>query len=236
MIDWLEFEKKISTYSFYTINNNSNKNIVLFGNCHVATIGYMLNQLLYNNYNIHIVISWYCYKIGYNNFDMAKVNDKIKTLVSTSDIFIFQTHINDYGINASQIHTFSGKQTKKINIPNFRLVYTLDILEFNSSLEKLKYNIKNSDFSEFIFIDNLNIKFFNTIDHPTHFILFLLSKSIFNKITKHNYVPITIESYYNIDNRADFKLLNYVILPGQDIITDKISSITGIPVNADYFD
>ena len=240
MIEWLEFEESISKFSFYTINNNSKKNIVLFGNCHVATIGYMLNTLLYYKFNIHIVISWYCEKIGYHYFDMDEINDKIKHLVSTSDIFIYQTHIKDYGIDASKIYTFAGKQTKQIKIPSFRLMYnTLDIFTFNSSLEKLKNNIEHSDFTEFIFIiDNiLNIIFFNTIDHPTHYILFLLSKSIFNKITKYIYLPITIKSYYNADNRNNFKLLNnYVLLPGKDVITEEISSVTGISINADYFD
>lgn len=240
MIEWMEFEEKISKYSFHTINNNSNKNIVLFGNCHVATIGYMLNILLYYNFNIHIIISWYCEKIGYNHFDMIEINSKIKHLVSNCDIFIFQSHVRDYGMDASKIHTFVENKTKQIKIPNFRLKYnTLDTLTFNASLEKLKNNIIDSDFPEFIFIiDNiLNIIFFNTIDHPTHYILFLLSKSIFNKITKYNYIPMTIEDYYDTNNRDNFKLLNnYVILPGKDIITHEISCVTGISINADYFD
>lgn len=240
MIEWFEFEEKISKCSFHTINNNSKKNIVLFGNCHVATIGYMLNTLLYHNFNIHIIISWYCDKIGYSHFDMIEINNKIKHLLSNSDIFIFQNHVKDYGINASQIHTFNRKQSKQIQIPNFRLVYnTLDIFAFKTSLEKLKNNIESSDFPEFTFmIDNiLNIIFFNTIDHPTHYILFLLSNSIFNKITKYKYIPMTIESYYDTNNRSNFKLLNnYVLLPGKDIITDEISFVTGISINADYFD
>lgn len=240
MIEWLEFQEKISRGSFHTINNNSKKNIVLFGNCHVATIGYILNILLYSNFNIHIIISWYCEKKGYQHFDMEEINNKIKCLVFSSDIFIFQSHVKDYGIDASQIHTFAGKQTKQIQIPNFRLVYnTLESYTFNASVEKLKNNIENSDFPDFIFIINniSNIIFFNTIDHPTHYILFLLSKSIFNKITKYKYIPMTIGGYYDMENKKFFKLLNnYVVLPGKDDITEEISSVTGISINADYFD
>jgi hypothetical protein len=171
---------------------------------------------------------------------MLEINHKIKYLVSSSDIFIFQSHVKDYGMDASKIHTFVDNKTKQIKIPNFRLEYNaLDMFTFNASLKKLKNNIINSDFPEFIFvIDNIsNIMFFNTVDHPTHYVLFLLSKSIFNKITKYNYLPMTIKSYYDMENRSFYKLLtNYVLLPGKHVITEEISRITGISINADYFD
>jgi hypothetical protein len=58
-MNWVDFETNLLHKHIHIINNNSNKNIVLFGSCHMATIGYMLNRLLNYEYNIHIIISNY---------------------------------------------------------------------------------------------------------------------------------------------------------------------------------
>jgi phage terminase large subunit len=103
----------------------------------------------------------------------------------------------------------------------------------------LKFNIeKKSNFEEFIFVYNnyKNIHFFNTCLHPTHYLLFLLAKSIIFKITN-NSSKINLQSYHNIENRNQFKTIkDYVLLPGVIPITKEISQITGININVDHFD
>ena len=77
-----------------------------------------------------------------------------------------------------------------------------------------------------------------------YFILFLLSKSIKNKIfntykTNINPVNVTIciGDYFNPVMRMNFKKIDsYVILPGRELITEKIQDITDIKMDGDYFD
>jgi hypothetical protein len=66
MITFSDFTKLLENDYIVTLNNNSNKNIVLFGNCHMSTIGYMLNVLLNYSYNIHIIIPYY-YRVNINS-------------------------------------------------------------------------------------------------------------------------------------------------------------------------
>ena len=73
MIEWIDFENKLLDSVYYSIDNNSKKKIVLFGNCHMASIGYFLNYLFNQQYNIYIIISWLFDKNGLENFDMKKV-------------------------------------------------------------------------------------------------------------------------------------------------------------------
>ena len=239
MIEWIDFEKKMEEYPIFTIDNKSKQNIVLFGNCHVAPIGYFLNYLLDNKYNIYIIISWYCDKVGFENFDMTKVNNKILNILQENcDIFLYQQHIKDYGVNASIIEKLPNTKAIIYKLPNLRLVFTtLDKKEYDRSLEILSYNIEYSDFSNFDFIVNniKTIRFFNTPEHPTHYILYLLSKDIVNKINNNN-KKITIEDYYNQYNRGDFKKIKeFISLPGFDEITSTNSKITSISIDADYF-
>lgn len=239
MIEWTEFEKEMNNYPIFVINNKSDKNIVLFGNCHVATIGYFLDYLLSKKYNIFIIISWYCDKVGFEKFDMRKVNVRIKHILQNyCDVFLYQQHINDYGVNASIINTLVNENATIYKLPNLRLVFTsLDKKEYERSLEILNYNIDYSDFTNFQFITKYlsSIRFFNTIDHPTHYILYLLSKDILNKINNNN-ILININDYYNEDYRNDFKkITDFVFLPGFDEISPKISEITGISIDTDYF-
>jgi hypothetical protein len=110
----------------------------------------------------------------------------------------------------------------------------------------LKNSILNSDFKELDFIiDKLpEIKFFNTPEHPTHYLLYLLAKSIkyfifykYNSIAKLLYNPVSIKDYYSSENRLSFKKIeNYVILPGSIIISDSIRNITGFKLESDYFE
>ena len=77
--------------------------------------------------------------------------------------------------------------------------------------------------------------FFNTINHPTHYLLFLQSQYIVNKILK-NGQTISIRNYYDKKNRIYFKDFKYITLPGKELVNDEINKITGIKKNAEYFD
>jgi hypothetical protein len=201
----------------------------------MATIGFMLNKLLEYKYNIHIIISWYFDKKGIENFDMNDINLKIENKVSNCDFFIYHNHINSYHINASNLPNLINKNCLKLCVPNYRLDYLND--NYNSSLNLLKYQIQNSDFSEFIFIINNHkiINFFNTTNHPTHYLLFLQSQSIIHKISKSN-ITIDLDNYYDKNNRNYFKAFSYVVLPGKENITNEIFTNTGIKIDSDYFD
>jgi hypothetical protein len=133
-----------------------------------------------------------------------------------------------------------NSNAKKIQIPNMRLDYhTLNKNDFDHSLERLEHSIKNSDFSDFSFICKSisDIQFFNTPEHPTHYIMFLIAKSIISKINNDKYENMSIASYQNPKNKERFKKLEkYVLLPGRVIITEEISKITNISMNAEYFD
>ena len=230
-----EFEKE----PIYTINNNKDKNIVLFGNCHLATIGFFLDHLLKKEYNIHIVISWYCDKIGFDKFNMEHVNNKLSKLVKDCDIFIHQKHIKDYGVNASRIETLVNPSAIIWMLPNFQLWFnSASVKEYERSVEILDYNIVNSDFKDFYFlVEHKHIQFFNNPDHPTHYILFLLSKCIYSKIKDDIYDSCSIDKYHNNNLRLEFlQITNFVKLPGKINITEEITKISGIPVNCDYFD
>ena len=236
---WEEFENKLKKQPIYTINNNTNKSIVLFGNCQLSTIGFFLNKLLNKEYNIYIIISWYCDKIGFDNFNMIKINKKIKKLIKNCNVFIYQKHINDYGVNASIIEKFVSSDSIILLLPNLRLTFdSTNLKEYERSLEVLDYNIVNSDFNDFYFmVEYKYIQFFNIPTHPTHYILFLLSKSIYSKIKDSNYIPYSIDKYNDATLRTEFlQLKDYIKLPGKINITEEITMISGIPVNCDYFD
>jgi hypothetical protein len=241
-MNWSEFENMLLTKHIYTINNNSSKNIVLFGSCHMATIGYMLNKILNyqsNEYNIHIIISWFFENKGLEKFDMKKINDNINFLVSSCDVFIYHHHINDYSINATILPSITKENCLKLIIPNYRLDYTINYDIYSKSLNTLSQHILNSSFPEFIFVieNHKNIMFFNTIHHPTHYLLFLQTESIRNRMLNYN-EKMSINNYFDVSNRNIFKQFdnNYVYLPGKENITNDISNFTGINMNADYFD
>ena len=77
--------------------------------------------------------------------------------------------------------------------------------------------------------------FFNTTNHPTHYLLFLQSEYIVNKILKSG-ETISIGNYFDEKNREYFKDFKYVTLPGKECINDEITAITGIKKDANYFD
>jgi hypothetical protein len=238
IIDWINFENELLDKPYFTIDNLSRKSVVLFGNCHISTIGFFLNHLLNYKFNIHIIISWYCYKVGLEKFNMQEINNEISNLLLNCDIFIFQKHIRNYGINAVNIEQRVNKFAKIMQIPNMRLDYTInDEVKYKRSLEILEYSILNSNFPDFIFvIKHNNIHFFNTPEHPTHYILYLLSKWIYLRIMN-IYVTISISDYFNIYNRKDYKkITNFVRLPEKFDITPEISKITGILLDSEHFD
>jgi len=80
-----------------------------------------------------------------------------------------------------------------------------------------------------------DIMFFNTVNHPTHYLLFLQSQYIVNKILNNNQ-SISINNYFDGNNRSYFKKFSYIILPGKEIVNDEISNVTGIKKDADYFE
>jgi len=236
-MDWLDFESILLDKNIHTLNNNSKKNIVLFGSCHMATIGYILNKLLNYKYNIHIIISWFFENKGVEKFDMNSINNRITDLVSNCDIFIYHLHINDYSVNATQLPLLVNSQCLKLILPNYRLDYTNSKDEFNKSLTILNYHIISSSFPEMNFIIDKykDIMFFNTVNHPTHYLLFLQSQYIVNKILNNNQ-SISINNYFDGNNRSYFKKFSYIILPGKEIVNDEISNVTGIKKDADYFE
>jgi hypothetical protein len=125
-------------------------------------------------------------------------------------------------------------------IPNLHFCFDAPTSElFQNSLSKLKTNIvERSDFKEFVFVSEYykTIRFFNTSVHPTHYLLFLLAKSIKYKLIKEIKL-INIHSYHNEKNKIQFKnIKEFVCLPGFEIFTKETHQITGIIENADYFD
>jgi hypothetical protein len=242
-MNWIDFENNLVNEHIHVINNNSNKNIVLFGSCHMATIGYMLNNILNykenkNKYNIYIIISWIFENKGIEKFDMVNINNRITDIVSNCDIFIYHAHITDYSVNATKLPSIVKNGCLKFIIPNYRLDYTSDHNNYSKSLDILKYHISNSSFPEFMFLveNHKNIMFFNTTNHPTHYVLFLQTEALINRILN-NGEKMNIHCYFSQENRNYFKQIsNYIILPGRNVVDKTISNNTGINVNADYFD
>lgn len=239
MNNWFDLETYLLTNHYYTINNGQNKNIVLFGNCHVAPLGYFINELLNKQYNVHIIISYFFEKTGIENFNMTEVNQKLQSIIKTSSIFIYHLHLKDYCVNASTIQNMVNESTKVFRIPNIRLIYnTQSKEEYTSSLNMLEYNIQNSDFNEFLFLveHGQKYQFFNTNEHPTHFVLFLLSQSIVRNLVN-DHKKIGIEDYLDDGTRKYYSKLNeYIVLPGKEPITPEITNTTGISINAELFD
>ena len=240
MIHWTVFEEECVKKIIYTIDNHSKKNIVFFGNCAIAPIGFFLNYLLHKNYNIHFIVSWLFEKNGYQNFDMNLVNNKIGNILFEADYLFYHHHNKDYGIHACEIFKKCNPKTVCFSIPNFQLSFdAVDTASFHDSLKILKNNILNeSDFKEYIFVCEHYkiIRFFNTKFHPTHYLLFLLAKSIKYKMI--NIIKLMdLETYYDTLTQKQFKSIKeLVVLPGFVKMTKEITQITGIQENAHYID
>lgn len=238
MIQYLDLYDLLKNKFCISLNNNSTKNIIFFGNCQIIPIAHYLNSIT-KEYNIHIILSWIFQKEGYEKFDMIAVNNKISTLVINCNIIIYHKHVSDYGIGANIIENTVPKSAIKIQLPNLQLHYITEKSDtFYYSLNLLKYSIENSDLKNFIFMYNKynQIQFFNTNEHPSHFILYLMALQIYHKITK-SQIKIRLEDYYNEENRTKFKkIVEHVILPGKQLITNEINQITKISLNAEYFD
>jgi hypothetical protein len=239
MISWIDFENDCIQNTIYTINNNADKHIVFFGNCHIAPTGFFLNVLTNKQYNIHFIISWLFEKNGLQNFDMNLINKKIQEKMKDADIFLYHEHHRDFGIHANSIKNFLKPTALSFILPNFQLSFhQLNSDVFHYSLNLLKHSIETSNFKEFLFIyDNIkSIQFFNTDLHPTHFILFLLAKSIKFKINKMK-DTIGFQSYYAVQNRNQFKnMKQFVELPGFIPINSEINRTTDIDINSEHFD
>lgn len=236
-MDWIHFEKIMEVKHIYKINNNSSKSLVLFGSCHMSTMGFMLNRLLDYKYNIYIILSWLFKKKGIEKFNMKEINDEIQKYVSSCDIFIYHRHIKDYEVYASKIDTFTNSNCFKFCIPNFKLKYTENINDYKKSLDILKSSISNSDFPEFNFIIERckEIIFFNMPEHPTHYLLFLQSEAIMNKILNNGHT-ISIGNFHDPKNRFYFEDFFFVLLPGVIGITDEMNKNTNIKIDAEYYD
>jgi len=232
---WDDFLEDLFQKHIYTINNNSPCDIVLCGSCHMATIGFMLNKLLNYQYNIHIIICWIFEEKRTQHFDMVSINNRIQDLVSKCIIFLYHQNVGDHSINATKLHSLTNPDCYKLIVPNYRLDYNTE--NYNNSLDILNSRISNSSFPEFKFIieNHKNIIFFNSPHHPTHYLLFLQSQSIANKILKTE-DTISISNYFDINNRNYFKEFKYIILPNRIEITPEISKHTGIQTNAEYFE
>ena len=249
MIRWEQLEEHLKIHHFYKIDNNSKQNIVLFGNCHLLPLTFFLNRLFNYGYNFIVIISWF-YEKSFDLNELPMINSEIHSILSQADIFIFQRHFNSFGIHANEITKYVNNNCKLIHIPNFMLDYLLEkstssdmaILkkEFDLSLFRLIESIKESDLPEFNFIvDNIyKVRFFNTIHHPTHFLLYLLSKSIYQMLI-HNPVKTTITTYYDHKVRDDFlksDKTGLIFLPGKVDMDPIHHEITGIHYGADYCD
>jgi hypothetical protein len=193
-MDWTTLVKHIDTHDFYILNELNNKLIVLFGNCHVWIIGEYLSRILENEYKIIIIIPWLLHNL---NKTSVSLTNKIQNIITKSNVFIYQKHINGYDMNADIINTYAKN---KIMIPNLRLNYTskasiyglydkeLTVEEltevFFESKIKLMNTIDESGFVEFKYIlDNFNtIKFFDTPNHPSIYILYLLTLQLHSMV------------------------------------------------------
>ena len=249
MIKWEQLEEHLKIHHFYKIDNKAKQNIVLFGNCHLLPLTFFLNRLFNYGYNFIVIISWF-YEKSFDVNELHMINSEIHSILLHADIFIFQKHYNNFGVYADEITTYVNKNCKLIHIPNFMLDYLLhkssssdiEVLknDFDLSLFRLTESIRESDFPEFNFIiDNIyKVRFFNTIHHPTHFLLYLLSKSIHNLLMK-NSIKITIADYYDNKLRDEFLKLDkkgLIFLPGKVDMEPIHYEITGIHYGADYCD
>ena len=238
MIEYLDLYELLKNKFCISLNNKSSKNIVFFGNCQIIPMAHYLNSIT-KEYNIHIILSWLFQKEGYDNFDMVAVNNKISSLIIHCEVFIYHKHIGDYGIGANIIENIVPKKATKIQIPNLQLHYNNSNTDaFYNSLNILKYSIETSDLKNFIFMYNKykQIRFFNTNEHPTHFILYLMALQLYHSITK-TQIKIRLQDYYSEENREQFKkIIEHAILPGNEPITHEIHKITKICIDVDYFD
>lgn len=249
MINWEQLENHLKIHNFYKINNNKSKNIVLFGNCHCLPIVYFLNMTLNGEYNFVVIVSWFYQKV-FDYEKLAIINEQMKDILSSCNVLIYQKHYSDFGINASTIFNMVPSTCNKICIPNLMLDFlssrcnSKNIYEmkacYEHSLERLRQSITCSNFKNFLFInENINhIRFFNSIHHPTHFILYLLSKNIIFKIQNLDKM-ITINDYWDNNIREEFLNVNlegFVFLPGKEDMELIHHEVTNINYGYDYFD
>ena len=248
MIDWNIVEEHFKQHLFYNLSNNKSKTIVMFGNCHFLPLAFFLNINLNYQYNIIVILSWF-YEKTFTDEKIEEINGKINKYLQDSSYFIYQNHYKNYKVNADKIISSLPISCTKINIPNLML----DCFDFNQNNnfkdEKKKYidsqnklykSIFKSDFPNLMFIhDNLfKIRFFNTKYHPTHYILFLLSKNLYYRIENID-EDINLNHYYNIDLRNEFMNIDFsefINLPGKWELKELDYKITNFLPIQDYYD
>ena len=206
---------KLGKY-YYDINNNIDKSIVLFGNCHMFPIGFFLDYLLNMKYNIIIINSWIFDKLlnelKINQTEYDNISNILRDIIIKSDILIYQKHFTNYLGFANNVENIVVN--KKFCIPNIQLMYKNDISflahskystnfiqAYNFSHDKLTKSIEDSDFINLLFIlNNLeNEFFFRTPMHPTHYLLFIISDLIRSKIINEP-IQEDISYYYTHKN------------------------------------
>lgn len=248
MIEWNIVEEHFKQHLFYNLNNNKSETIIMFGNCHFLPIAFFLNINLKYKYNIVVILSWF-YEKTFNDDQLEEINNKINFYLQKSNYFIYQNHNKNYKVNADNIISKLPANCVIINIPNL----ILDCFHFDSnqkiencknnyldSQNKLYKTIFKSDFPNFMFVyDNLKtICFFNTKYHPTHYLLYLLTKNIYYKITKLP-IDINLNHYYDINMRTEFLKINFsefINLPEKWEFNEFDYKINNFLPNQDYFD
>jgi hypothetical protein len=234
----------VKNYVHRIARPNPTKRVVLFGNCHVAPIAYYLDSLSGHQWDIVIIVSWVFQLNGFSNFDMRQVNETIQAAIAEADLFVYQRHVQEYGVQADRIQTFVKKNDAAIFVlPNLRLNFLAGTPKlFAESLQQLRHCIETSDFPEFLFVVEhiRRIRFFCTELHPTDFVLFLLSVAVHQKsLGAGAVVLLSIDSYFDDTLREEFLLMmmtnSSVSLPGLEEITLSVTEITGIPCNVDSF-
>ena len=237
-----DLQKVMIDDPIFEINNNSKRNIVLFGNCHVSVIGFYLNEILGKKYNIAIIFSslrniWKPYT------DAEK--QKVWTKIEKSHYFVYQEHKEDYNINASSITKYANYF--KILIPNLQLIFTDEYgkeiedeqlqNDFNKSFQLCKQKIEKTKFKNFMFIleNYKKIRFFTIPRHPTNYVLYLLSLQIANRIIGTNYV-ITLSEYHKHKNDKIFLESETVILGDIFPYKSEQCQLLGIDYNSEFYD
>ena len=240
-MDWDSFYDSIKKRHVWKLvkKNKSNdvardcsavKRIVLFGNCHMVTLGCMLHELTHGTYDVYIILSWTFEKEGQEKFDMVKVRERVHRTIGKAHVFLYQKHTKAYLLDADRITDFVNTQCCEtiLQLPNLKLQFhTSDAVTVLNSKIMLEYSIAKSDFPEFQFIvDNYPaIRFFRTEIHPTHYLLFLMAVSCCKRIQNKNKCKnqclgsgstTQIGHYFAESYRERFRQMNgkYVVLPG----------------------
>jgi len=241
-MDWNElYNDLVKNYVHRIARLNPTKRVVLFGNCHVAPIAYYLDSLSGHQWDVTIIVSWVFQFNGLSNYDMRQVNETIQAAIAKADLFVYQRHVQEFGVQADRIESFVKMNDAVIFVlPNLRLNFMANTTAlFAESLQQLRHSIETSDFPEFLFVVEhiRHIRFFCTELHPTAYVLFLIAVAVRQK-SRGATTVCNIDSYFDETLREEFlgmMMTNRVSLPGLEEITSSVTEITGIPCDVDSF-